>query len=60
MSKKIEVKVANNWLKGMLININEYREPEMRCCVLLDDYQEDYIFVPESRIRYIKEEVKEK
>ena len=55
--ERVEVKGNNNaWHKGILININEYREPELRCCVLLDDYQEDFVFVPEDRIRYIVED----
>ena len=60
MSERVEVKGNNNtWHKGTLININEYREPEMRYCVLLDDYQEDFVFVPEDKIRYIIEQAKE-
>lgn len=54
--ERVEVKGKDNiWYKGTLININEYREPEVRCCVLLDDYQKDFVFVPENKIRYIIE-----
>ena len=35
---------GNKWL-GTIININDYREPSMKYCVDLDEYDKDYVFV---------------
>ena len=40
---------GNKWL-GTIININDYREPSMKYCVDLDEYDEDYVFVGEKDI----------
>ena len=40
---------GNKWL-GTIININDYREPSMKYCVDLDEYDEEYVFVGEKDI----------
>lgn len=36
---------------GEIANISEYREPNLRYAIDLDDYKDDYVFVPECQLR---------
>lgn len=42
--------------EGTIININDFREPEMKYAVDLDDYSNNPLFMDESRIIRIQGE----
>lgn len=50
----VKDKQGKKWL-GTIININPFREPSMRYCVDLDDYDEDVVFVGEKDLELVEE-----
>lgn len=43
--------------EGVIVNINEFREPQFKYAVDADFMDEDYIFVGENNLVKIKEEI---
>ncbi|WP_438312305.1 hypothetical protein [Sporosarcina sp. FA9] len=41
---------------GIIVNINEFREPKFKYAVDTDFYKEDYLFVGEENLLKIQEE----
>ena len=51
----VKDKQGNKWI-GTIININDFREPHMKYCIDLDEYEIDYVFVGENDIELLKEQ----
>ena len=44
---------GKKWI-GTIININPFREPSMRYCIDLDDYDKDFVFVGKERLELVE------
>lgn len=40
---------------GVVVNVSDYREPDLKYAIALDDYTDDYVFVGDKQIVKIKE-----